>query len=734
MMAFMRKIFAGLFILMTSLAVCIADDLPNKLMELDFEPISSDLVNVVVKTERPYNDNISITKKDAYTYVVTLPNTDSLAPNPDWSKTSRIESVSIRTMPSSGSGNGYTKITIKTNSNMSFIGKNTLYEKSDRPDDVYRRREPDVVPPLEKREQPKSYQNISKNTTYSSERKQIEQTYYQKTERTAGAENKQTFVKPKAVSNVEETDKEIVIKDDLLAKRQENSQKNHTEKILIILGIILVIFVSIYCYIRAKNKLTDIVGEKLEIDVEEDDKSKKKEESSKKSLGGVKKTIRELDKKYPNPAAIPNISTYNQPAPVMSSEKSTDDMNIVDLDALFNEQKTQEISDENDALEDFLSDFSFDEVNDQDKDNDEQEELYKIDEDEYRSVINDDTLKFTQSDMECIEQIINSDISSETLNNISKYVTTNPIKETPRQSLDELVAAYTISQNITFSGEDIRALDKLMRVELDDDFVKDLRTDPKRLAAMEKEMLDFENVERKKPNEVKTLKVADLLPNLSDVLANPSKYAENEEPKAKVDESALWKNIENVTFKPFDDGTREFEILNKFDEETQENVIELYTKDFLEEKNKEVNDVNKKPEVKIQEVKKPELKKPLQPQKIVPKEEPKKELQPKINEVDRRPNLKCIMDGKTYNVLSSIALVKGIGCHLAKSDDGYSVLSYSGNNVSLLKTYPAVSSSKIQARLSEKLGNGEYRFIIRIGNVKFIAELKNRCINYVMDL
>ena len=711
MMAFVRKIFAGLFILITSLAVCVADDSPNKLMMLDFEPISSDLVNVVVRTERPYNNKISVIKKDAYTYIVTLPNTASLAPNPDLSKTSKIEGVSIKTMPASEYGNGYTKITIRTNSNMSFVGKNTVYDSSDRSDYMYRRGEQNAITHGESHEQSRADNNY-RNGSYSSERKDKENTSNKTAEKTNSAENEQTYVKPTITDNAK----------DLPIPRQEDNQVDHTDKYLILLGIILVIFVSIYFYIRAKNRLTAIVGEKLEIDVEEENNNKKKEEPSKKSLSSVKKTIRELDKNYPNTVSIPNIPKYNEPAPVMSSEKSTDDMNIVDLDALFNEQKTQEKSDENDALEDFLNDFSFDEVNDQEKIDDEPEELYKIDENEYNSVINNNTIKFTQKDMECIEQIMNSDISSETLNNINKYAATNPIKEAPRQSLDELVASYTISQNITFTEEDIKALDKLMRVELDDDFVKDLRTDPKRLAAMEKEMRDFENFERKKPGEIKTLKVAELLPNLSDVLANPSKYAEKETKKAKVDESALWKNIENVTFKPFDDGTREFEVLNTFDEETQENVIELYTKDFLEEKSKRA-DTNKRAEVNESS----------KMSKISPRNDIK-ESKPETGEAGNKPNLKCIMGGKTYNVLSSIALVKGIGIHLAKSDDGYSVLSYAGNNVSLMKTYSAVSSFKIQARLSEKLGNGEYRFIIRIGNVKFVAELRNRRINYVMDL
>ena len=246
----------------------------------------------------------------------------------------------------------------------------------------------------------------------------------------------------------------------------------------------------------------------------------------------------------------------------------------------------------------------------------------------------------------------------------------------------------------------------------------------------------MENSERKKPSERVTLKVADLLPNLSDVLANPSKYDNQEAPKLQADENSLLRNIENVTFKPFDDGSRNFEIVNDFSDEPQQ-VIELYSDDFLAEKKSGVKAEESSSEnktVSTETIKPAVENKPVNTEIVKPTVVNKPVNNAPEKSINVKENVKCIIDGKSYNVISSVAITKNIGCHLAKDDEGYSVLSYSGNNIAILRKYSKLSSEKLQVRLSDKLANGTYRFIVRTGNVKFIADLKNGCINYVMDL
>ena len=723
----LRKIFISFSVfLITSVSAFADGGYTNTLMGLEFAPAGNDSVNMVVMTKAPYEGNLSVTRRDASTYILTLPNINSSAPNPDLSKTYQISNVSIRTMPPSASGNGYTRITVKTSSPIELAAKNTIFQQ-DR-EDVARREEYTS----ERQNYNESY---SGRRTYNTARQNYSnQNNRRNYERNADSNTTQrrnnietSSLKQVNVNNPEESAAINPVQTQSAKTNYDNKNSNEdpTEQILLVLGLILVVAASIFFFIKAKNKMVDIAGERLDIDLEEDNSSKTTKIKKNKS---IKQTINNLDKKYSNPQSMPKISHYSEPAPVMSVEKSTDDMDIVDLDALFNEQKNQTSSEENDALEDFLSEYSFDD-NKPEKKEEISEELYKIDEEEYQKLMNNKNLKFSKGDINCIDQIVNSEIDNNVMNNIDKYLTSNPIVNKPaRKSLDELVATYTISQNITFNRNDIKALEKLMNVELDQDFITDLRTDPERTKAMEKQILDFQNSELKKPSEIVTLKVSDLLPNLSDVLANPSKYEEKEAPKYEADENTLLKNIENVTFKPFDDGSRHFEILNDFSDEPQA-VIELYSDDYIAKK-KSASNTEKPAGKEPIPVKKPVVSKNkniINTPKVAPNN---KTEAPK----EKKENLKCIMDGKSYNVISSAAFTKNTGCHLAKADDGYFVLSYSGSNIALLKKLPEIKTEKIQTRLSDKLSDGTYRFIIRIGNVKFVADLKNNCINYVMDL
>ena len=95
---------------------------------------------------------------------------------------------------------------------------------------------------------------------------------------------------------------------------------------------------------------------------------------------------------------------------------------------------------------------------------------------------------------------------------------------------------------------------------------------------------------------------------------------------------------------------------------------------------------------------------------------------------------RCSLDGSDYEILSSAALNDGIGCHLAKSGNLYTVIAYSGNSLKIIKEYSSLKSEKIQGRLSETSKEGIQRYLIRIGNSKFVADLINNELNFVMDL
>ena len=95
---------------------------------------------------------------------------------------------------------------------------------------------------------------------------------------------------------------------------------------------------------------------------------------------------------------------------------------------------------------------------------------------------------------------------------------------------------------------------------------------------------------------------------------------------------------------------------------------------------------------------------------------------------------KCILDGKTYTIISSAEFTENKGCYLAKGESGYTILGYIREKLIKIRYYSNLKSERIHARISEKLPSGTLRYIIRIGLQKLIVNVKEDNIEYVMDL
>ena len=85
-------------------------------------------------------------------------------------------------------------------------------------------------------------------------------------------------------------------------------------------------------------------------------------------------------------------------------------------------------------------------------------------------------MSFTKDDIDCINQLLSAEINDNTLDNITEYAVTPPLKvELPSKEkiLEELITTYKISQDIMFTTEDVATLRNLMSVEIDNDFLTD---------------------------------------------------------------------------------------------------------------------------------------------------------------------------------------------------------------------------------------------------------------------
>lgn len=854
-----------------------ASNYKNSLMALNFGVADNGGINLSVETKTAYTGNVTPNRKDANTYVLTLSEMNSFINGaPDITAvSSNIASVEVKTLPYTNNAKGYTRVIIKTHNPINIKAENKIFiptksetvKKLTANETFTNRNEHSVDIQQEKK-------NFSREQRINSQR-QIRD--YEKDVKEQNVPVEEEI--PKKIENKQE-----VSNNDFINSSTENvnnittsEEKDPLESFLVALAVLAVFGIIAFIAVRASNKMQEVAGEKINIDISDEEEKKSKKESKRKK---IKNTIKQLDAAYAK-TAVPQATSFSQSQ--IKTIQSTEELNVVDLDELFKEtqEKTTENivvdidsieEDENDALAEFLSGFGFEEVEEP------VVEEFSYDEELYEQVLANNSLKFSQDEINCMKELLGLEISKETMDNISDYVITKPIEPTKLSKdkiLEELVLSYKFSQDVSFSQDDISTMKKLMNIELDEDFVTDLKTNPIRTKEMKQEIEAAKDKPRK-PSEILTLQVKDLLPDLSealkkqggkkiesevkpitvyasdgyevstlslndqlpdlskeinnkdsyiskpsavydivdnsyevekfgfvdglpdlsDALKNPDKYNAPKEENVEVDEEALLKNITNVQFKPFYDGSEEFEVLNDFDAPSvddiqnefnqfgnfeiskEEEPIEqlkqpeyddfeaLYNNEYfdLDNLNKTQELIEEKPvEIVSEKIKnnipvemKTEQKKPTHVERsdeIIKKIQQTKEermirraealelrkqkavvASEKSSVSNNQAKIKCIIDNITYTVISSVNFNENSGCYLAKTDNGYAVIGFINNKFIKLKDFETLRTERIMARLNEKLSDKVSRYIVRIGTEKFIVNLTDDNIEYVMSL
>lgn len=871
-----------------------AENYKNSLMSLKFESGAGG-VNVTLLTKLNYDKDVNIVRKDANTYVLMLPEVNSETNPSDYELGNGIQSVDVQTMPYTTSSTGYTKVTIKTQGNLALSAKTSVFlpapakKEEISPDDEQRRIEYER---LKAEEEARAREAAERARQEQEQAMQEQQTKTDNTihsrsgvSQTAPVDINQS-VKQFQPSNVNTTStprqNNAISVDDLKSPKEAND--NSKDLAYIIFGTIMSILLAAFFWFRAKGKMAEIIGEQTEYNL--DDEPKKE---TKKKKPAINVAIKNLDKKYSKPVKMP-VNKLSEPEEAQNevSEPETEQEvhNVVDLDELLaKEQKnpeadsetaadsvTEEDTDdeENLALEEFLSSFSFDEENEEEQKEQDNEELYN-------QCINNENIEFTKTDVNNISSLMSSEISDETRKHAPEFLESSEKNKKPsaRELVENFVTLFAVHQNITFTKEDVDALYKLISVELDNDFITDLRTNPERVKEMQEE-IEKQKAKPHKSSELLTLNVKDMLPdlskalkkqghrqieyegkaetvyysegyevstlqldetlpdlsveinnkkayqerpsdelqyadesyevekmsignelpNLKDALKHPEKYDKPQPKKVKVDEKALLNNISNITFKPFDDGTREFEVVNEIEDNTpsvddmqeefnqfgdgfeimseeeimpaQENdnddFASLYDNNYVdldsqndevleeiaEDTNTSVEDNNtlvqltpRKKETStdrkdsaaeelLQKIQKNEVKAQEAPKPVQVPDEHKSENIAQTAS-SNTPEF-CILDGEKYSIISSTNFTDKMGCYLAKNSSGYIIIGFVGDKTFKIKQYEKLNIEKLQSRISEKLDDGTQRYIVRIGIHKFIMNVTSDDMQFVIDL
>ena len=110
-----------------------ADTYKNSILDMSMKKELNNTVSLTFYTSKPYNDNVFITKRNANTYVILFPETNSNIKN-EISKAEAeglVQKVDVRTQPyNDQNGKGYTKIILTTPENTTVLAKTEVYKEN----------------------------------------------------------------------------------------------------------------------------------------------------------------------------------------------------------------------------------------------------------------------------------------------------------------------------------------------------------------------------------------------------------------------------------------------------------------------------------------------------------------------------------------------------------------------------------------------------------------------------
>jgi hypothetical protein len=278
-----------------------------------------------------------------------------------------------------------------------------------------------------------------------------------------------------------------------------------------------------------------------------------------------------------------------------------------------------------------------------------------------------------------------------------------------------------------------------------------------------------------------TLQISEELPDLQDVINNPTKYDNEKEEKTVVDEASLLKNISDVQFKPFYDGNENlinsdsfgtveetlsvadvqkelvgfdnFELTEESGDREVDNIQDnddfetLFKEEFIDlDKDKSQNESKIKDQPQI--VNPPKLKQDVRMSPALKSNEPKRQNKPQnaipklknytqssvseTSKLEKTPQ--CILDGNSYIIIKTNNFIQNTGCYLVKNEEGYNILGFVSGKIVNIKHYDKLKNENMQSRISDKLAENKYRYLVKVAGHKVVLEVTDNSIEYVMDL
>lgn len=431
---------------------CLAAPIPNEIMDIRFTETSEGVIADII-TEKATTTPVRAVQSGEY-YNIILPNFEK-GTQTTFDTGSIVESVRLSTIPSSTNGDGYTKIQIKVPKGVVVKAKTTL---------INERLKAEI-----NAKNNNSNQNFNNDSYYEED---FEDDYTTEEYSEYEYEPQSSTNKQNVTQNASPT-----------SQIQTNSlppqppKDNSHEILLLLIGCVSVILLVVLLYIKGRNDMSMLCGD-MDVDFT-DDKAKETKKKEVKKKEKKEKNNKKINKKTIVGSSIQATSSDSNPLPPGVYEENNEDYKdsrtIVDIDSIYSNQNTTTAESTQTTIAE------------------QQQEDYDVDEFLTSLVDNED------EETTSTENIIGAQRFEE-VENVSE---TTSEQENP---IDSLVDEVLSTQEMSFSLEDVEAIQKKLQADLSDDILnevaKNLSTDktPQIEKKLTQEPITLESFDKKYPD------------------------------------------------------------------------------------------------------------------------------------------------------------------------------------------------------------------------------------------
>lgn len=722
-------------VLLSAGVVFSAETYKNSILDMSMKKELNNTVSLTFYTSKPYNENLFVTKRNANTYVILFPetNTDIKKEISRAETEGLIQKVDVKTQPyNDQNGKGYTKVVLTTPENTTVLAKTEVYNSEAQMKKTAETILPPAIKKPEQTETKTSAQEKQVQTQQKAEQKTASKNEQQqkfdiiKPENLPKADNNKVAALPDVIKK-EEVQEEIVKNEpqqeeqanvtegmplqeadaEKLPAPPENVKKAQKSELVLFFeskafwgsaaALLLLIFAVLY--IQAKKKIKEIIGED---GVNVDPEKLKSQNYEAQEQPKQETADNEKDSKV-NLYRLLNASEEGEPQETEDtySDELASLLDVQNEENPVSENKGEEIlsqtSDEDIVFDDMVLDETAEiseDMENMENDNIETEVVLDdivIDNSE-KEEHEDDLFELSQEKKEVHEESITPENS---IDDYMKYLADNPEKlEVGNSGVYEEITDTVSENNYAENTEQ-----EISISDMSDDEIKLAEDEQSRLQEVYDEFIPAED-------ETQNAEFAD-----DEIKSAPAEFEQSD-----ADSMFEREDFTNDIMQTSDE--EEIQIQNN--EQDYDEVPD--NEPIFDNENNVLDLTDYKQTVKIH-------------QPVIASDEEEITDNATVDYVEEHDDSddNSVLLENGLKVVSQVQIKKNAGLYMVDYDGNHSLIGFKNDNYYVLKSFDEIPSKELQARLYDKTGQKE-QYIVKLGKEKMIVEFNRKEIKHVMDL